>query len=307
MITVKRRTIFFFLLPTLLTLALINCWPILYTLYTSTTNASLFKGDEYEFIGLQNYQTLFSNLQGSLFISLGLTLLYVAVCLLLFLLFGFATALALNNKQIKGLPFWRVILIIPWTVPSVITALIWKFLFHNEFGPIDQLLRMAFGSQAGIPWLTTPIGAFAAVVITNLWLSYPFFAVMILGALQSIPQELHEAARVDGSNAWQHFWHITFPLIRPALLAPTILSAITTFQMFNTVFLITAGGPIASADQPGATTFIMVYLYQQILGQGSVNTQYGMIATYSIVIFLFLVVLTTIAMRASRTSQEAAA
>src|SRR5690349_3835682 len=100
-----------------------------------------------------------------------LTFLYVVVCVALFLLFGMLTALALNNPKIKGLTFWRLALILPWAVPSPITALIWKFMFHYDFGTINKLLRLAFGPHAGIPWLTTSWGTFTAVVIINLWLS----------------------------------------------------------------------------------------------------------------------------------------
>src|SRR5215470_15532904 len=200
MLRVNRATIAAYLIPMFLAIALVNLWPIFYTFTISFTNKSLFHLDDYHFVGLDNYQQAIGSLQGEFFYVLLQTFLYVVVCVALFLIIGLATALALNNPKIKWLPIWRLLLILPWTVPSVITALIWKFLFNYDFGTLNKLLRLVFGPQAGIPWLTNPWAAFAAVVIVNVWLTYPFFTVVILGALQSIQQDLHEAASVDGAT-----------------------------------------------------------------------------------------------------------
>ncbi len=238
MLQVKRRTIFLYLLPIIVTILFINMTPILYTLYLSFTNNTEFN-EEYNFVGLTNYLHLFFTSNTDLYYVLGQTVLYVIACVVLFVLIGMITALCLNNPKVKGTAVWMSLLLIPWAAPSAITALIWKFLFNYDFGPVNQIGRLVFGAHFGVPWLTDPVAAFVAVVIVNVWLSYPFFTVVILGALQSVPQELSEAGKVDGANAWQGFWRITFPLVRPAIAPATILSAITTFQMFNTVYLIT--------------------------------------------------------------------
>ncbi|QBD82086.1 sugar ABC transporter permease [Ktedonosporobacter rubrisoli] len=295
MLKVSRFTIFLYLLPMLITLALVSIWPILYTLYLSFTNYTLFNSDHYSLIGLGNYQQLLLTPNSDLFFVLGLTVLYVAVCVALFLVIGMATALALNNPRIKGQAFWRTVLLVPWAAPSGITALIWKFLFNDDFGPINQIGRIFFGHQFAIPWLSAPWGTFAAVVITNVWLSYPFFTVVILGALQSIPQELNEAASVDGANAWKRFITVTLPLLRPAIAPAAILSAITTFQMFNTVFLINKGGPFVSADKPGFTEFVIIYMYNRILGANVANPHYALIAAFSILLFIILALATFLA------------
>jgi arabinogalactan oligomer/maltooligosaccharide transport system permease protein len=292
MLKTKRSIILLYLLPMLGTIAVVNLWPILYTLYLSTTNYTQFNSDHYHFIGLGNYTQLLFSADSDLIPVLLQTMLYVVVCLIMFLVVGMLTALALNNKRIKGLAFWRVTLLIPWAVPSGVTALIWKFLFNYDFGPLNQIGRLIFGQQFGIPWLTNPWAAFLSVVIVNVWLSYPFFTVVILGALQSIPAELNEAARIDGAGPWQHFRHITLPLLAPSLTPATILSAITTFQMFNTVYLITQGGPITSAAKPGFTEFVMVYMYKRILGADVANPHFGFIAAFSITLFIILAVLT---------------
>jgi arabinogalactan oligomer/maltooligosaccharide transport system permease protein len=307
MLQVKRSTIALYLAPMFLAIAVVNLWPIFYTFILSFTNKDLYHLDAYHYIGLQNYTAALGSLQGDFFTIILQTLLYVVVCVSLFLVVGLATALALNNPQIKWLPFWRLVLILPWTIPSVITALIWKFLFHYDFGTINQLLRLAFGPNAAVPWLTTPWGAFIAVVIVNVWLSYPFFTIVILGALQSVPQELNEAANVDGANSWQRFRFITLPLLRPAITPATILSAITTFQMFNTVWLITNGGPITSPLKPGATSFVMIYVYNKLFGATGGNPPYGRMAAVAVILFALLLFMTMLSLRASNVTKEAQA
>ncbi len=289
MLAVRRRTIFVYLLPLLITIALISVTPILYTLYLSVTNNTEFN-NSYDLVGLTNYIKLIFNTNSDLYYVIGLTLLYVVVCVALFLLIGMLTALALNNQKIKGLAFFRSALLLPWAAPAAVTALIWKFLFNFDFGPINQIARLIFhqGPSFGINWLNSSFWAFAAVVIVNVWLSYPFFTIVILGALQSIPAELNEAGKVDGANAWQRFFDINLPLLRPAITPAAILSAISTFQMFGTVYLITQGGPITSALKPGATTFVMIYMYNQVLGATAANVHYAQIAAFSITIFIIL-------------------
>lgn len=306
MLKVKRSTIFLYMLPMLITIALINLTPVLYTLYLSFTNNTLFNG-EYNFVALGNYGKLLFSTDSELLYVLGLTVLYVIACVSLFLIVGMLTALALNNQKVKGLLFWRVVLLVPWATPYAITALVWKFLFNFDFGPINQIGRVFFGKDFGIPWTTNPVWAFIAVVIVNIWLSYPFFTIVILGALQSVPQELHEAARVDGATSWQRFRSITFPLLRPAITPATILSAITTFQMFGTVYLITQGGPITSADKPGATSFVMIYMYNKVLGAAGANIHYAQIATFAITIFIILGTLTFLARSLGQRNKEALA
>lgn len=306
MLLVKRRTIFMYLLPIIVMILVINTTPILYTLYLSFTNNSEFN-QSYDFVGLKNYLGLLFTTNSDLYYVLGLTVVYVVACVALFVVIGMVTALALNHPKIKGTAVWMSLLLIPWAAPSAITALIWKFLFNYDFGPINQIGRLFLGRNFGVPWLTNPIAAFAAVVIVNVWLSYPFFTVVILGALQSVPRELTEAASVDGANPWQAFWQVTFPQLRPAITPITILSAITTFQMFNTVYLITQGGPITNAARPGATTFVMIYMYNQVLGASAANIHYAQIAAFSISIFIILGALTFLARALGTRGSEARA
>jgi arabinogalactan oligomer/maltooligosaccharide transport system permease protein len=307
MLQVKRSMIALYLLPMVIAISLITLWPIVYTFTISFTNKSDIHLDDYHFVGMKNYQDVLGNLQGPFFQVLFLTILYVVICVALFLLVGMATAMALNNPKVKGLAFWRLLLILPWTLPSAITALIWKYLFNYDFGPIDKLLDLFFGPSARVHWLDTPWTAFAVVVIVNVWLTYPFFTVVILGALQSVPQELNEAAAVDGATAWKRFRYITLPLLRPAVTPATILSAIATFQMLNTVYLITKGGPITSPLKPGTTSFLIVYFYKNVIEDTGGIHRYGALSAVAVITFLILLLLTVLTLRGTNVTREAQA
>jgi arabinogalactan oligomer/maltooligosaccharide transport system permease protein len=184
-------------------------------------------------------------------------------------------------------------------VPSYISALIWQFFFRSEQGTINQLLGI-LGIQ-GPAWLLEPGLAFFAVVLVNIWMSYPFFMVIILGALQSIPAEQYEAADVDGASFWQKLTNITLPLLRPAIMPAVVLSSITTFQMFNTVWLITRGGPIRGAGIPGATEFVMIHAYKQVFE----SQNDGAIGAFAVIVFILLFSATLYSMRITRITKGA--
>lgn len=236
---------------------------------------------------------------GSFFIVMFQSLLYVAACIPLFFILGLILALILNNEFLRGRALFRVLLIIPWAIPSYISALIWQFFFRTEHGTINQLLRLA--GLSGPSWLLDPTLAFLAVVIVNVWMSYPFFTVIILGALQSIPQEQYEAADVDGATWWQKLTRITLPLLRPAVMPAIVLSSITTFQMFNTVWLITQGGPLRGAGRPGATEFVLIHAYKQVFQQRND----GYIGAFAVIVFIILFAATLFSLRLTRITKGA--
>ncbi len=236
---------------------------------------------------------------GKFFAVMLRTILYVIACVPLFFLTGLILALILNNDFLRGRTMFRVLLVIPWAVPSYISALIWQFLFRAEHGTINQLLRM-LGSE-GLSWLLDPSLAFIAVVLVNLWMTYPFFMVTILGALQSIPQDQYEAADVDGATWWDKLTLITLPLIRPAVMPAIVLSSISTFQMFNTVWLITRGGPIRGAGIPGATEFVMIHAYKEVFQ----SQNDGYIGAFAVIVFIILFAATMYSMRMTRITKGA--
>jgi arabinogalactan oligomer/maltooligosaccharide transport system permease protein len=195
---------------------------------------------------------------------------------------------------------YRTLMILPWAVPALLTAPIWKFFFNNEFGTINNILR-ALGVSNPPAWLGDPVLAWIAVVIVNLWMSYPFFMFIILGALQSVPGELYEAARVDGAGFWVQLRQITLPLIRPAVLPAIVLSALTTFQMFNTVWIITQGGPFTSVRGMGPTEFVMIYGYRY----GIQQNLYGLMSAFAVIVFIVLFAATIVNLRTTKLTKGA--
>ena len=201
---------------------------------------------------------------------------------------GLFLALILNTRDLALKPVYRVLLILPWAVPNYITALIWKGMFHQQFGVINHALRMV--GLPAVNWFDRPLTSFLTALTTNAWLSFPFMMVVSLGALQSIPTDLYEAARVDGASRWQQFKAITLHSLRPALIPAVILSVVWTFNMFNIISLVTAGEP------GGATEILVTQAYKFAFER----YRYGYAAAYSTVIFGILLVYGVMQNRVSR-------
>jgi arabinogalactan oligomer/maltooligosaccharide transport system permease protein len=237
---------------------------------------------------------------GDFFVVTFRTILYVIACIPLFFIVGLVLALLLNVNDLPGRTFFRVALIVPWAASTVaiMMSLVWKF-FFQEKGTINQVL--ATMGIKGQVWLNNPTIAFIVIVIANVWYSYPFFMVTILGALQSIPSELYEAAEVDGANYWQKLVNITLPLLRVAVIPVIVLSSITTFQMFGTVWAITSGGPSRGAGTPGATELVMIYAYKQVFQTAA----YGRMGAFALIMFVLLFGATLYSMRISRITKGA--
>ena len=224
------------------------------------------------------------------------TILVVLVRVPLTFLIGLILALVLNSSNLPGRTFFRVMLFIPWgaSAVAILMSLVWQFMFREQ-GTINQLLLALFNIKGQV-WLNKPASAFGAIVLADIWFSYPFFMVSILGALQSIPTELYEAADVDGASWFQQLMNITLPLIRPAVLPAIVLTSITAFQMFGTAYAITGGGPQLAADKPGATEFVMVYAYRIIY---SVQN-YGRATAFAVMIFIMLFLATLWSLRVTK-------
>ncbi len=208
--------------------------------------------------------------------TLGFTVVWTVTNVTLGVSLGLLLALILNTPGLKMRPIYRVLLILPWAVPNYITALIWRGMFHQQFGVINQVVQV-FGGEP-IAWFDKPLTSFLAVLATNGWLSFPFMMVVSLGALQSISADLYEAARVDGATRWQQFKLITLPSLKPALVPAVILSVVWTFNMFNIIYLVSAGAPA------GATEILITDAYKIAFEQ----YRYGYAAAYSVVIFMIL-------------------
>ena len=254
------------------------------------------------FVGLKNFGDILSGNGHSVddplnfWFILGVTVLWTVANIVLHVTIGVALALVLSRTWLRGKGVFRMLLILPWAIPNYITALIWNGMFKGEYGAINSLLHSAGLSE--VSWFSSWATAFSANVATNTWLGFPFMMVVALGALESIPRELYEAASVDGASAWQRFRHITLPHLRPALGPAVALGAIWTFNMFNVIFLVSAG-------QPGDSTNILVTdAYRWAFERGE---RYGVAAAEATLIFLVLLLWTVFGTRIVRRKEEEAA
>jgi len=216
---------------------------------------------------------------GSFYLTLLVTIVWTVINVALHLAIGLFLGVLLSKEVLRLRPVYRTLLILPWAVPSYVTALSWKGMFHRQFGAINAILA-AFHVEP-ISWFSKFSTAFAANIATNVWLGFPFMMVVTMGALTSIPKDVLEAASIDGATPWQTFWRVTFPLLRPSLLPAVALGSVWTFNMFNVVFLVSEGEP------DGTTDILVSDAYRWAFTR---DAQYGYAAAYAVIIFgiLFL-------------------
>jgi len=230
-------------IPTIVIMLLLIAYPLGYAFYLSVhqvTMSSLRSGNP-PFVGLQNYLTVLSD---SLFLTtLGRTLLMGAISVFLMLAIGLFVALGMNMKNTRLSWVTRALVLIPWAVPPVANGLMWSFIFNSRYGHLNAALYSLGLIDDFIRFLSSPTLAFAAVVLAYVWRVMPFSALLYHAALAGIPKEIYEAAEVDGASAWQKFWHITLPLLRPVTAVLLILRTAFALMIFDEVFALTSGGP----------------------------------------------------------------
>jgi arabinogalactan oligomer/maltooligosaccharide transport system permease protein len=289
---VEYRIAYAYTLPAMIGMLVLVFFPFFYGVVLSFTNANLYNSAKpitETWVGLQNYADILSDFAvtkrtaeglvwnySNFYYTLIFTIVWTVSNVAIGVSLGLTLALILNLKGFALRPFYRVILILPWATPNYITSLIFKGMFHQQFGIINQIIQI-FGGHA-VAWFDRPLTSFLVMLTTNGWLSFPFMMVISLGALQSIPADLYEAARVDGASRWQQFKSITLPSLRPALVPAIILSVIWTFNQFNVAYLVSAG-------QPGGSTEILITQSYKIAFE---QYRYGYAAAYSAIIFLIL-------------------
>jgi arabinogalactan oligomer/maltooligosaccharide transport system permease protein len=274
----KGRNIFIiaFLLPAVIVMFGVIVYPFIYNFVISLSNMSLRHFRDWRIIGLRQYVKVFSE---EIFYSVFFkTLIWTFVNVSFHVVIGVFLALILNKKSLKFKPIFRTLLILPWAIPQVITALTWRSMFNFEYGAINIFIAK-YLNLSPVEWLLRPFEAFTACIITNVWLGFPFMMVVALGGLQSIPQELYEAAEIDGASAWQKFKNITLPFLRPVMAPAITLGIIWTFNNLNIVWLVSNGG------EPGDQTHILVsYVYKAAFNL----YRYGYASALSVVIFFIL-------------------
>lgn len=276
-----------YLLPAAVCLGGTVLFPILKAIHMSLYQNVLIRPQDYRFIGLGNYVRMMQDPTFWLTLKNSFTWVFWSVSLQF--LFGFLVALLLN-AQFKGRVVFRTITLLPWIIPGVVVALVWEYLYQPNYGPINDLLMRAGWMRTPVAWLSDPDLAMPAVVLTNIWRGIPFFAIMILAGLQAIPDEIYEAATVDGASVTQRFWSITLPMLRPIIVVSTATRIIWTFNYADLIFVMTSGGP-ANATQI-TSTYTLLQAYS--------NLDFGYAATLSVILLVIMLTFTAVYLKVTK-------
>ncbi len=286
------------MLPLLGLLAVFYVYPILHNFYLSLTDYSGINLHEYGLIGFANYRSIITaGLQGLASMVVWTIIFAVSVVSCSFLL-GTMLASVLNKVSNRMAKICRIIFILPWVIPTVITLLMWQGLLATDGGLVNHLLGII--GLSPIPWLSDPRVARLSSILVMTWFSFPYFMVVASGILKAIPRDYYEAARVDGAGSFFTFFYITLPLVFRALVPTLIMGFIMQFNQFG-IYILTSGGPASDTiGAPGATDLLITYVFNTAFN----TNRYAVAAAYSVIIFLFVGGFSAMAMRIGRRFSE---
>ncbi len=268
-----------FLLPLLVVLVGLIAYPFVSAIILSFQRKMV--GGEATFIGFGNYYSLLTNSTYNFFTSVRVSGVYIVASIGLKFILGMAMALLLNER-FRGRTLMRGILFLPWAMPTLIVALAWRWIYEGSpSGLLNLILIDYLGSDTVVQWLANPKIALWSVIIATIWQGTPFWTMMFLAGMQAIPQEMYEAAKIDGANIFQRFFLITMPLLRSVIVITTLLSTIWTANSLNFIYVLTKGGPVNST-----MTFPMLAFDLGIIGA----RQMGLAAAVSVMFFPFFIV-----------------
>jgi len=278
------------LLPGLLILAAFIGWPFITSLWLSVTDQSV-STSVARFVGLENFT---SALKSQIFLqTVRNTFVYTGVTVVFKLGFGLGLAVLMNQSfRLKNLA--RAALLLPWIVPTALSAIAWLWLFDATFSVFNWAIVRSGVADRGINWLGEGGWAMTSIIIANIWRGTPFFAISILAGLQTVDRELIDAAAVDGASPWQRFWRITIPLIRPVVLIVLLFSTVQTISDFQLVYVLTRGGPANGTHLLGTLAYDVAVRAGQ-LSQGAA------ISLYMFPVLIICVVALLVYMRRSST------
>lgn len=290
-----------YLAPALISILLVTCLPIVYTVYISFTNYNMYHLEDFTFVGLQNYLTVLTgSIRNVFFPVLGWTICFALLSTAGSYAMGLGLAVLLNNPRMKESRVYRAILIIPWALPSTIAILAWQGLLNEHYGGINNLLHM-LGIAENIPWMTDAFWARVGILIVNVWLGFPYMMNVCLGGLQAIPNTYYEAAAIDGASRLQSFASITLPMVTKLSIPLVISTFAANFNNFGNIYMITQGGPARVDNQfAGFTDILASTTYKMTTW----SNRYELSATFSVLIFLIVGTFTLVNMRLSGAFRE---
>lgn len=270
--------------PVLLVRGFTTIYPIIMTFINSTYDMSLLKGSDFQFVGFSNYVRIFSD--PKLVTSIQFTAIFTIVSMAFHLVLGIILALMLNMK-FKGKKFLRTIVLIPWAMPMVVAGLAARWAFNDTYGLINDLIRR-FNESFHCDWLVQSGTARGAVIAVDLWKDLPFFAILVLAALQFVSGDIYEAAKIDGAGPVRAFFSITLPNIMKTVLSLSIFFTMWRLTSFDVVYAMTSGGP-------GDSTTLVAY---RIMQEAFTNLNLGYASAIAVCLFLVMAVLSTLQLKA---------
>ena len=258
------------LTPAGIVILAVTIFPIIYSLFMSFNNIQLTtNGFQFTFTGLQNYKDVYS---APLFWhSVGFTIYYSVITVAVELFFGLLIALAIQNvERLKSISI--IVMLIPWALITVISAQMWGYIYNGVYGVLNAILQGLHIIHTQVNWLGQPFTAVVSLMIADIWKTTPFVVIILLSGLQMIPKDYYEAALIDGANAWQSFWNVTFPQLRGSIALAGLFRILQAFGIFDLPFVLTQGGP-------GTTTTSLAMLGEETL---FTNLHFGLGAAVAI-------------------------
>ena len=271
----RKREPWLFLLPVLVVLLLLFGYPLINSIVMAFQNYKLTAPNDIYFNGFENFKKLFGDPDGLMILKN--SIIYVVISVAGQFLLGLTLALALK-KQFKGRGLYQSIVFLPWAFSGFVVGLIFRWSFNGEYGVVNNLLMKLGIIDNNIAWLGTTGYSLAVVIIAMIWMGIPFFAIMILAALQSIPADVYEAADVDGCGTVRQFFQITLPYIKPTLITTVLLRTIWIFNSLDLVVIITDGGPANSSQT------LPAYMYSKAFG----SYDFGFAAALGVMLMIIL-------------------
>ncbi|HUN91564.1 MAG TPA: sugar ABC transporter permease [Burkholderiaceae bacterium] len=293
----KTRTAWLFLAPMLVTLLLVAAWPLARTIWFSFTDANINDPSVAKYVGIENYYGeygLFGNANdtGGFWasdwgIAVANTLKFAIVSVTLETICGLGVAMLLN-QEFRGRSLVRAAVLVPWAIPTIVSAKMWGWMLHDQFGVVNYMLKGAGIIDHSIAWTAEPQYALWTVVAVDVWKTTPFMALLILAALQVLPRDCYEAARVDGVHPLRVFWKVTLPLIGPALVVAVIFRLLDALRVFDLIYVLTSNN--------NSTISMSGYVRREMIDNGYIGSG----SAASTVLFLIIGLATVIFLRLSR-------
>jgi trehalose/maltose transport system permease protein len=283
--TRRARTAWLLLTPTIIVILLVAVYPLFRTIYYSFTDANYLRLGGEQFVGLENYRTLFGD--SSWWASVRNTAIFSVVGVLCEVVLGLFIAMVINSN-FPGRGLMRTAILIPWAIPTVVSSQMWSWMYNDVIGVINDILQRLHIIAGPIGWLGNTATALPAIIAVDVWKTTPFMALLILAGLQTIPGDIYEAARVDGASAVRQFFRITLPLLVPSMLVALIFRTLDALRVFDIIYV------MKGTDL--STISMSVYNRQQLVDFNKL----GFGSSVSVVIFLIISVFTVIYITSSR-------